>query len=120
MLVIKKDQLIEMRKASLIRFEDQMVVHLQKCFPESCAVMTGPEIRAEVQLGIQKAINYRFVQEIEICKFVNLMFLFGRDFDMQEGPWASACKLAADPVAFLQAWDEAYDALIEQSEMEDR
>jgi hypothetical protein len=118
MLVIKKEQVTEMRKASLLDFENRMVTHLRKCFPEQCAAMNEAEIRSEIRLGFQKAVGYRFLSELEICKFTNLMFLFGRDFDTQVEPWVSACRLAGDPNEFLRAWDEAYDALIEQSEKE--
>jgi hypothetical protein len=97
------------------RFENRMVEHLQHCFPRKCIALTESGLRAEIRHGIQKARGYGFENELEICKYVNLMFIFGRDFDIHEEPWASACRHAGDRRGFKQNWDEAYDALIERS-----
>lgn len=112
-MIIRSEQMDQMRRLLVERFENRMVEHLQRCFPRKCAALTESGVRAEIRHGIQKARDYGLENELEVCKYINLMFIFGRDFDIQEEPWASACRHAGDRRAFQQNWDEAYDALIE-------
>jgi hypothetical protein len=114
-MVISTEQMAQLQRASISSFETRMLDHLKRCFPKVCASQTELEIREEIRRGIQKAVAYGFGNELEICKFINLMCFFGRDFDVQKEPWASACKLAQNSREFQQKWDEAYDSLITNS-----
>src|SRR5712692_463144 len=101
-MVIRPEQIAQMRKLQEERFEDRMVEHLQHCFPRKCTALTKSGVRTEIRHGMQKARGYGFDNELEVCKYVNLMFIFCRDFDTTEEPWASACKQAGDRRAFQQ------------------
>ncbi len=71
-------------------FEDRMVVHLNKFFPEQCEALGEPGTREEIRNGIDRAARYGIETERDVCKYIDLMFAFGRDFDTNpELPWAA-------------------------------
>jgi hypothetical protein len=111
-MVIRSEQMNQMRQLLVGRFENRVIEHLRRCFPRKCAARTESGVREEIRHGIHKARGYGFETELEICKYINLMFLLGRDFDVKSEPWASVCKQAGDRRAFYQKWDEAYDHLL--------
>lgn len=90
MLKIRKEQNDELAKAAVKRFEDWMVVHLNKFFPEHCKAL-GPEGTLEsIRYAIERSATYEIVSERDVCKYTDLMFAFGRDFDEDPNlPWAS-------------------------------
>ena len=81
MLRIRKEQNDELAKAAVKRFEEWMVVHLNKFFPDHCKAL-GPEgTRETIRHAIERAASYEIVSERDVCKYTDLMFAFGRDFD---------------------------------------
>jgi len=74
----------------LSHFEKSMVVHLYNVFPNDCNALGETEVRNIVHYGIERARFYGIVIEQDVSKFINLMFLFGRDFDTDPAfPWAA-------------------------------
>lgn len=96
------------------RFISRVTAHLQRVFSQRYERMTTGEIHDFVSVGITKAESYGFVSERETCKYIDLMFMFGPDFDCAE-PWASVFTLVSDRPAFDRALDEKYDSLFEGS-----
>jgi hypothetical protein len=70
-------------------FVARMRVHLGKFFPEQCEAL-GPEKTGElIEFGIERARFHGFENEREVCKYIDLMCIFGRNFDQDEKqPWA--------------------------------
>lgn len=68
-------------------FEARALVHLRRFFPAQCEALGEAETREVLALGVARAASYGFVTEVEVCKYLNLMFSFGREFDTQQG-WA--------------------------------
>ncbi len=67
-----------------------MVVHLNKHFPKNCAALGEAGVREAIGAGIASAKKYGIVSERDVCKYINLMFAFGRDFDVDPKlPWAA-------------------------------
>jgi hypothetical protein len=98
MLTLRPSQVQVFSEAALKRFEDRMVVHLNKFFPGQCKTAAEPELRATIQYGIKRAAAYGIVGARDVCKYIDLMILFGRDFDKDpELPWASAALSATYP-----------------------
>ena len=62
-------------------FEDRMTHHLLRHFPVHCEDMEDPELRREIRNGIQRAMTYHIVGDADVCRFIDLMFAFGRDFE---------------------------------------
>lgn len=90
MLKIRPEQNDELAKVALKRFEDKMVVHLNKFFPDHCKVLGEEGTREAIQYAIERSASYEIVSERDVCKYTDLMFAFGRDFDKDPKlPWAS-------------------------------
>ncbi len=68
-----------------------MIAHLNKVFPEQSKILGEPKLRETIQYGTQRATSYRFISERDVCKYIDLMILFGRDFDKDPNlPWAQS------------------------------
>ena len=90
MLSIRKEQMAVFREPAIEAFVDKMVVHLNKCFPDKCNAMDEPKLRELVKYGIQRAASYKISSERDVCKYVDLMMVFGQDFDQDlKLPWAA-------------------------------
>jgi hypothetical protein len=89
MMTIQKRQIAAMGERLARRWEDTMVVHLETFFPEVTQEL-GPEgVLHAIDLGVKKAARYNIHSERDVCKFLNFMFAFGFDFDLDpELPWA--------------------------------
>lgn len=87
---IRSEQIEGFSESASKSFENRMVVHLNKHFPQNCAALREPGVREAIGAGIQSAAKYGIVSERDVCKYINLMFAFGRDFDIDPKlPWAS-------------------------------
>ncbi len=88
---IRQEQVAALGKSSLDDFIERMVVHLNKFFPEQCQALGQEKTQEAVRYGIQRAASYEITAEPDVCKYVDLMFGFGRDFDTDPRyPWAIA------------------------------
>ena len=85
-------------KGSARRFEDRMLVHLMKFFPEQCHALGEPKLRDTIRYGVQRAKSYQIEAERDVCKYIDLMTVLGRDFDTDEDlPWAGRILRASRP-----------------------
>lgn len=90
MISIKSDQLEQLGQPTYDSFKSKLVIHVHKHFPKECKTMTEAGTLETVQYGLQKARAYGFTKERSVTKFINLMFVFGRDFDSsEEHLWSS-------------------------------
>lgn len=70
-------------------FEDRMGHHVQECFPEQCEALGDTETREAIREGIGLASDYGITLERDVCRYISLMFAFGRRFDRdRQLPWA--------------------------------
>jgi len=91
MLVIRQAQIEELAKAVVRCFEDRMLVHLNSYFPEHCRILEPEGSREAIRQGIKRAASYGIVGERDVCKYIDLMFALGRDFDHNPDlTWASS------------------------------
>lgn len=81
MLKLRKEQIDELSKDAAKRFEDSMFDHLTNFFPEHCKALGENRVRETIQYGIKRGASYELVSERDVCKYTDLMFAFGRDFD---------------------------------------
>jgi hypothetical protein len=81
---------IETFKTSMkASFDARMLVHLRKFFPAQCESLGEEEIIAAVHYGVEHAAGYGVTAERDVCKYIDLMFGLGRDFDKDVRlPWA--------------------------------
>ena len=90
MLNIRKEQDDELSQVMLSRFEDRMVAHLNKSFPEECEVLGEEGTHAAIRFALERAAHYGIVAERDVCMYTDVMFAFGRGFDKDRKlPWAA-------------------------------
>jgi len=95
MLTITKEQLAIFREPAIEVFVKKVLVHLNKCFPEKCKEMSE-QVEKLVRYGIGRAAGYDIRAERDVVKYIDLMMVFGVDFDDDPKlPWAS--RILNDP-----------------------
>lgn len=91
MLKIRKEQLAVFGPLGKRAFEDRMLAHLKRVLPAQCGAMGASNLRELIQYGTHRAAAYRITSERDVCKYIDLMILYGRDFDKDPAlPWASS------------------------------
>lgn len=114
MLKIRKEQDEELGKIALKRFEDSMVEHVKEFFPKYYEIHGEPLIRKVIQYAVQRAENYDFVTERDVCLYINLVFLLGSNFDTDKQlPWT--VEILKDEMITSSAMriDRLYDKAME-------
>jgi hypothetical protein len=90
MLILRQQQIDALKDEALKDFENRMVAHLTRFFPNETFRLGGVGMHETVLYGIGRAGSYGIVGERDICKYIDIMVLFGRDFDRDPDlPWAS-------------------------------
>jgi hypothetical protein len=91
MLIIRKEQVAVFGPVGKKAFEDRMIAHLKRAFPEQVESLGEPKLRETIQFGTQRAASYRIASERDVCKYIDLMIFYGRDFDKDlKLPWAQS------------------------------
>jgi len=89
MLAIRPDQMRNFSEAALKQFEDMMVVHLNKFFPQRTKAAGEPTVRKFIRYGVQRAASYNIKAKRAVSRYIDLMMSFGADFDKSKRlPWA--------------------------------
>lgn len=65
-------------------FAARMVPRLRQHFPHVCEPIDDPEITDIITTGLQRAGTYGFNKRRDLSRFINLMFIFGHQFDHTE------------------------------------
>jgi hypothetical protein len=86
-LKIREEQMKVFSEYMDSSFVKRAALHLRQENPEATATMTSAELDDFIQNGANRAAEHEFTREIEIGLFLELMLLFGVDFDDRLG-WA--------------------------------
>lgn len=81
MLIIRKEQMKAFENDALRRFEDEMVVHSKEFTPRLCKVIGDEQLRVALRQTMERADTYGFTNRGPIRLYIELMFLYGNDFD---------------------------------------
>jgi hypothetical protein len=93
---LRKEQMEAFSAAAMAEFEDRLFKRETKLFAEDCKKLGDERVRLEIRGGIERAATYGLTTELAICRFVDVMFAFGRDFDTNKKlPWAR--EILTDP-----------------------
>jgi len=82
-LEIREEQVKTLEADAARKFESRMIRHLNQFFPGRCQELGEEKIREMVQRGIRSARTYEIVSERHVCRLIDLLVAFGRDFDAQ-------------------------------------
>ena len=89
MLKIRDSQMKTLEDAALQRFENELIEHIKEFAPKHSEVIEEEGVREVVRLGMERAGKYGFTKRGSIRFYVELMFMFGSDFDTDfQLPWA--------------------------------
>ncbi len=110
MFVIRNAQKEALGAAMRTAFEEKMVLHLQKCFPEWSAGIRPKELLEFIRFGIKRANRYGFRTELEITRYLHAMQALGQDFDeSRDFPWTAELLIRKIPVT--EKMDRLRDAV---------
>ena len=116
MFKIRPEQMTAFSEAARQSFEDRMVVHLQRFFPAQCESLGEGEVRIVIRCGIERAREYGIRAERDVCKYVDIMFAFGRDFDRNpDFPWARRILKERDYPSPSKKIDHLYDTAMQEA-----
>jgi hypothetical protein len=98
MLTIRRAQLAAMERHLRRAFEELMVGHLREHFFDDCLLLGDDGLRNRIHDGIRRAAAWKISVERDVCAYLDLMFLFGDEFDSDPAlPWAR--RILADSAA---------------------
>jgi hypothetical protein len=90
LLTLRQEQMAAFSRIEVEKFEAWMLTHLVQFFPKQCAALKEAELRELIQYGIERARAYEITFERDVAKYIDLMLVFGRHFDIDNRyPWAS-------------------------------
>ena len=88
-IAIRQTQMEAFSRVEIRKFEDWMINHLTQFFPAQCMALGNTQVRAMIQDGIKRAAGYGITTQRDVCKFIDLMIVVGRDFDCDgRNAWA--------------------------------
>jgi hypothetical protein len=89
MLTIRANQMTILAASCEAQLEDRARAHLKSCIPDSCALLGDNELRDIIRRGRRRSRSYGIEREYDFFRYLNLMFMFGLQFDNDERyPWA--------------------------------
>ena len=90
MLKINSEQMGAFRQAAIRRFEDEMVIHLYQFHPKHSDVLGEVGVRQVIRYGMDKAKAHGFTNRGPVRFYLELINMFGCDFDTDpQYPWAA-------------------------------
>ncbi|HET7100189.1 MAG TPA: hypothetical protein VFJ52_03490 [Terriglobia bacterium] len=81
MIVIRQEQLDVFSDAAVKDFENRMVLHLRQALPQECSALEDEGLRQAIRQSMERAAGYGIVAERDVCKYTEVMFRLGRNFD---------------------------------------
>src|SRR5690242_5578687 len=109
MLKIRPEQLAAYSQAEVDRFTEWMMSHLKRFFPRECKALGDDRLKETIQFGIWRAASYGIGTKRDVCKYIDLVVILGRDFDKDEKlPWAGEIlKSQTQPRTKIETLHEA-------------
>lgn len=90
MLVIREEQMQAFAQNAKERFEAETVQHISLFAPRQFEILGEKTIHRIVSLGMERAEGYGFTNRGPARFYIELMFMFGSDFDTDpQYPWAA-------------------------------
>ena len=89
MLTMRPAQVQAFDAAALKDFEELMLPHLKKFFPEFCEAAGEPKLREFIRYGAKRSASYQITAKRDVSRYIDLMVSLGADFDKDKDlPWA--------------------------------
>ena len=114
MLVVRKEQFRVLEEYSQNGFVREMVEHLNATFPKHSAAIGDDKIKEVVNLGVARAGKYGFTQRGPVRFYIEMMCIFGSDFDTdRQLHWAETVLTNENITDQMERADTLYDRMVE-------
>lgn len=95
-MAIRQKQMEQLAERYQESFVQRAAKHLRQHYSEQTTPMTEEALAQEIRYGIERGQVHGFNTQRDVTKYLNLMFEFGRHFDLDPNcGWAHA--ILADP-----------------------
>lgn len=95
MLVIREEQMGAFRQYMLKQFEDRMVIHLNRNFPDEIKNIPELDLREIICICIDKAAKYDVTDETDVKRYLEYVVRYDSNFDINLNlPWTT--KILSD------------------------
>lgn len=86
---IRREQFEALTLAARDSFEREMMTHLKQFSPRHCEVTGDEAVKTVIRRGMDSSKKYGFTQRGPIRLYLEMMFMFGSEFDTDpQLPWA--------------------------------
>ena len=79
-LVIREEQREVLKQYMVKQFEERMVLHLRRVFPEKIKFLSEQELRTQTQRGINQSAQYQITVEGDVQRYLECAVVYGWDF----------------------------------------
>jgi hypothetical protein len=87
---IRQEQMEAFAVDGLAKFEEDMLVHFKGFAPKHYEVIGERGTREVIRLGMERSRSYQLTRRGAVRFYIELMFMFGSDFDTDpQLPWAA-------------------------------
>ncbi len=104
-MLIRDEQMNSLSRYSTEQFLDRVFKHVLEMFPEGVAEIGESGVHQILSTGVARASEYGFTTEYDVVRFVDLMFVFGMDFD-QDASLPALSEILSD-----ESYDSATDKM---------
>lgn len=112
MLTISATQFAALERLAQQSFHERVLDHLHRCFPDACRRLGADAVREWIRAGEARAAIWGLRAERDVCKYIDLMFTLGAEFDTDpDYPWTTPL-LSDDSVPPGTRIDRVVDATL--------
>lgn len=109
MLIIRKEQMETFDKFVLPAFEEEMIAHLKQFAPDHAETIGDKNVRLLIRSGIESAKQYGLTYRNPVRFYIELMFMFGSDFDTDpQYAWAGEILIDSTILDQVEKADRLY------------
>lgn len=88
--MIRREQMDVLAAASREQFEENVMAHLRRVWPDDTASMSDEVLLQWVRYGAERGARYEVDTEFDVARYIDVMFLFDAHFDENPSlPWAA-------------------------------
>ena len=118
MLVMRDQQMQAFAENAKRQFEAETVRHILEFAPRQFEILGEKTIRRIVSLGIERSEKYGFSNRGPVRLYIELMFMFGSDFDTDpQYAWAAEVLSGSDPASQMTRADQLHQRTMRYIEM---
>ena len=98
MLTIRNVQMQALALGAAMDTEERALRHLRGCIPPVFATTSDVSLRDIIRWGRRRSQGYGIEAEVDFFRYLNLMFMFGFEFDVDpQYPWAATTLQSRKP-----------------------